>query len=130
MPALLPNFVRRRACHTSYIATTRTCVGHLIGNLLAAIRQILFFVLERGSTPFARQPVPQPLLHACDLRQHCFQRLQRRRRRVQIWPRVRLVFLRDPPRAHVKLPWLSLVSLRPSCLDGCHTSLETLVNIL
>ena len=43
-----------------------------------------------------------------DLRQHHFQRLQRRRRRVQLWPRVRLVFLRDPPRAHVGLPWLTL----------------------
>ena len=53
-----------------------------------------------------------------DLRQHIFQRLQRRRRRLQL-PCVRLVFLRDPPPAHVGLPWLSLVSLRPSCLDGC-----------
>ena len=54
-----------------------------------------------------------------DLRQHYFQRLQRRRRRVQLLPRVRLVFLLEPPRAHVGLPWLSLVNLRSSCLDGC-----------
>ena len=30
-----------------------------------------------------------------------------------------LEFLHDLPRAHVGLPWLSLVGLRPSCLDGC-----------
>ena len=54
-----------------------------------------------------------------DLRQHYFQRLQRRRRRVQLWPRVRLEFLRDPPRAFIGLPWLSFFGLRPSCLDGC-----------
>ena len=54
-----------------------------------------------------------------DLRQHNLQCLQWRRRGVQLWPRVRLVLLRDPPRAHVGLPWLSLVSLCPSCLDGC-----------
>ena len=53
-----------------------------------------------------------------DLRQHYFQRFQRRRRRVQLWPRVRLLVLRDPPRAHVGLLPLSFVSLRPSCLDG------------
>ena len=38
---------------------------------------------------------------------------------VQLWPRVRLVFLRDPPRAHIGLPWLSLVSVCPSFLDRC-----------
>ena len=54
-----------------------------------------------------------------DLRSHNFQRLQRRRRRVQLWSRMCLEFLRDPPRAHVGLPWLTLVGLRPSCLDGC-----------
>ena len=36
---------------------------------------------------------------------------------------VSLVFLRDPPRAHSRLPYLSLFGLRPSCLDGCPSSL-------
>ena len=63
MQALPPNFVRRRACRTSCIATARTCVHHLPGNLLTAIRRILFFVMERRSTPFARQPMPQLFLH-------------------------------------------------------------------
>ena len=30
---------------------------------ICAIRRILFFVMERRSTPFARRPVPQPFLH-------------------------------------------------------------------
>ena len=47
---------------TSCIATARTCVRHLPGNPLAADRRILFFVLERGSTPCARRPMPQPFL--------------------------------------------------------------------
>ena len=57
MQALPPSFVQRRACRTSCIATTRTCVHYLSGNLLAAVRRILFFVLERRNTPFAHQPI-------------------------------------------------------------------------
>ena len=33
-----------------------------------------------------------------------------------------LAFLHNPSRAHTKLPWLSLVGLRPPCLDGCLSS--------
>ena len=79
--------------------------------VLAAVRRTLFFVLQRRNTPFARRPVPQPssTFIRGDLRKHNLQRLQRRRRRV---------FLRDPPCAHVGLPWLFPVSLCPSCLDG------------
>ena len=117
MPAPPPNFVRRRACRTSCIATARTCVRHLPGNLLAAVRHIFFLVLERSSTQFTRRPVPQTFLYV--LPQHYLQRFQWRRRRVQLWCPV----LRDPPLTHVGLPWLSVVCLRPSCLDGCPYSL-------
>ena len=41
MQAIPPNLGRRRACRTSCIVTTRTCVRHLPGNLLAAIHRIL-----------------------------------------------------------------------------------------
>ena len=91
--------------------------------------------LERRSTPFASQPVPPLFLHVYrgDLRQYCIQRL-RRRRRVQLWPCVRLDFLRGPPRAHVGLPWLSLVSLRPVLMGAFSVSrrhsLGTLAYIL
>ena len=51
MEALPPNFVRRRACRASCIAVPRTCVRHLPCSLLASVRQIRFFVLERRSTP-------------------------------------------------------------------------------
>ena len=121
MPAVPPpNFVRRRACRISCIATARTCARRLAGNPRVAVRRILFFVLGRRSTFLARRTVHNlsSTLTRGDLRQHHFQRLQRRRRRVQLWPPFRLVFLRDPPRAHDGLPWLTLVSLRPSCLDG------------
>ena len=61
---LLPSyFVRRRVSRTSCTATARTCARRQPGDLLAAVRRILFFVLERRSTPFARRPVPQPFLH-------------------------------------------------------------------
>ena len=76
-------------------------------------------------------PLFPPRFSCSDLRQHYFQRLQRRRRRVQLWPRTRLVLLRDPSRAHVGLPWLSRVNLRPSCLDGClpHLSGDSRVHL-
>ena len=106
MQVLPLHFVRHRSCRTSCIATAHTCARHLPGGPLVALRRLLFFVLERRNTPFARRPVPQ--------------RLQRRRRRVQVSPRVRLAFLRDPTRAHVGLPWLPLVSLRPPGLEVVH----------
>ena len=55
MPVLPPNCVRVQ--YRLHCAPARTCVPRL-----AAVRRILFFVLERRSTPFARRPVPQPLL--------------------------------------------------------------------
>ena len=121
MQAFTLDVVRRRACPTSCIATARTCVHHLPGNLLAAIQRMLSFVMERRSTPFAPNQCHNfsSTFTRGNLRQHYFQRLQRRRRRVQLWSSVCLTFLRDPPRAHIGLAWLSLVSLRPSCLDGC-----------
>ena len=106
-------------CRTSSIATARTCVRHLPGNLLAASSTNT--LLRDGTWKYAlRQPVQRlsSTFTRSDLRQHNFQRFQRRRR-VQLWPGVCLVCLRDPTRAHVGLPWLPLVSLRPSCPDGC-----------
>ena len=50
----------------------------------------------------------------CDLRQHDFQRLQWRCRRIQLWSGVCLVLLRNPSRAHIRLSWLSFVGLRPT----------------
>ena len=46
MQILPPNFVRHRTCRTSCIATALTCVHGLPGNLLAATRRRLFFVME------------------------------------------------------------------------------------
>ena len=139
MPAPPSNFVRRRACRTGCLATGRTRVRHLAGNLLAAVRQILSscWSVEVRPSHVNQCRNLSSTLTCGDLRQHHFQRVQWRRRRVQLWPRVRLVFLRDPPRAHVGLPWLSLVSLRPSCLDGClhrltwaHFSRDTRVHLV
>ena len=59
MQALPPNFLRRRACRTGGIATVRTCVHPLSGNLLTAILRKLFFVKERRHKSFARQPMPR-----------------------------------------------------------------------
>ena len=111
-----------RAVQAVLQATARTCVRRL-----DKYSSSCWSVEVRSSH---RQPLG-------DLRQHYFQRLQRRRRRVQLWPRVCLVFLLDPPRAHVGLPFLTLVSFRPSCLAGflprltwARLSLGTLVYIL
>ena len=121
MPAPPPNFVRRRPCRTDSLAKARTCIRHLAGNLLAPVRQILY-----SSSCWSAEVRPSHVnqchnlsstLTRGDLRQHHFQRLQCKR--VQLWPRVRLAFLRDPPRAHTGLPLLSLVTLHPSRLDGC-----------
>ena len=82
---------------------------HLPGSLLATVRQLLFFVMERRSTLLARQPVPQPFLHADPWRW--------RRRRIQLWPRVRLVmiFLRH------ELFWICLVQVSTTHhLSSCH----------
>ena len=57
-----------RVPYRLYLQQPAHSVRHLPGNPRAAVRQVLFFVLERGSTPFARQPVPQPFLHACPWR--------------------------------------------------------------
>ena len=38
------------------------CARHLPGSPLVAVRQILFFLLERGSTPFAHRQVPHNFL--------------------------------------------------------------------
>ena len=69
-----------------------------------------------------------------NLRQHYFQRLQRLRRRVQLWPCVCLVFLRDPPRTLGFPDCPLLVSAHPVLMSAFsvsrrHTSLETLVHI-
>ena len=113
--ALPPNFVRRRVCRTSCTATARTCVRHPPGNLLAAVRRILFFVLERGSTPFGCRQQPQPFLH------------------IHPW-RSPTALLSEPPAAASTRTTLasrascipsrptsraSWASLRPPCLDGC-----------
>ena len=71
-----------------------------------------FFVRERRNTPFRNGTTFPPRSPVAPL-------AARRRRRVQLWLRVRFVFLRDSPRAHVRLPRLPNVSLRPSCLDRC-----------
>ena len=131
MQTLPPHFLQRRACPTSCIAAVRTCVHHLLDNLLTAIRRIRFFVMERRNTPSDVKQCHDfsSTFTSGDLRQHHFQRLQRRRRRVQLWPCTCLTFLRDPPRAHVGLPWLSLISLRPSCLDGRLLRLTSLLEL-
>ena len=90
------------------------------GNALAAVRQILSFVLERRSTPFARPPVPQPFLHVHSWRSptallsappaaaSTFSTLASRASRI-------------PSRPHLArtlgFPGCP-VRLRPSCLDG------------
>ena len=51
MQALPPNIVRRRACRTSFIAVARTCVHHLPGNLLAAVRLTLKSQCVTSSAP-------------------------------------------------------------------------------
>ena len=74
----------------------------------------LFFVLKRRNTPW---------------------RLQPRRRSVRLRTRVRLVLLRDPPRAHdgaslvvpLSVPTPVLMGALP--VSGRHTSLETVVDI-
>ena len=63
-----PNFVRRRACHTSCIAAARTCVHRLADSPRAVVQRILSFVLERRSTLSTRQTMPRPFLHVCPLR--------------------------------------------------------------
>ena len=121
MQALPPNFVRRRVCRTSCIPKARTCVRHLPGNHLATVRQILFFVLERKSTPLARRPVPQPFLHVHQWRSPTALLSAppaAASTRTTLALRESCIPSR-PPRAQVGLPWLPPVSLRPSCLDGC-----------
>ena len=87
------------------------------------------------------RPSPVNQCHTCsstftrgNLRQHYFQRLQRLRRRVQLWPCVCLVFLRDPPRTSGFPDCPLSVSAHPVLMSAFsvsrrHTSLETLVHI-
>ena len=119
MPAPPPNFVWRRVCRASCIATARTCVRHLPGNLLAAVRRILFFVLERRSTLSVHQQKPQPFLHAYPWRSPkallSAPPAVASRRRVLA---SRVSYTSSRPTSGW-VPWLSLVRLRPCCLDGC-----------
>ena len=117
--------MRRRACRTNCIATARTCVRHLPGNLLAAIQRILFFragaykYALRTSTSATTFPLHSPVAISDTLLsapQATVSTLATLALRVSL-------FHRDPPRAHVGLPWLSLVGLRPSCLVGRLSSL-------
>ena len=57
MPVPLPNFVRRHAQRTGCNAAVHQ----------AAIRQTLFFVLERDTSPSARRPMPTPSPHTRSL---------------------------------------------------------------
>ena len=113
MPAPPPSLVRRRACRTGSIATARTCVHHLPGSPRAAVQRTLFFVLERRSyalrtstsaTTF-RPRSPVAISASTNLRR------RQRRRRVQLWPRVFHIFLRDP--SHVAR-WAALAVPCPS----------------
>ena len=131
--ALPPSFVRRRACRASCSAAVRTCARHLPGGPLAVVRRILCFVLERRNTPFERRPVPQPFLHV-----HPWRSPTRfsappvaASTRTTLASRASCISSRQTC-AHVGLPWLPFVSLRPSYLDVLcrHTSLGTLVYIL
>ena len=90
MQALPPTFVRRRVCRTSCIATTRTCVRHLSGNLLAAVRRC--WSVEVRSSHVDQCHNLSSTFTRDDVRQHHCQRLQRLRRRVQLWPCVCFIF--------------------------------------
>ena len=122
MQALPPNFVQRSAYRTSCIATVRTSAHHQPGTYFGGystntlLRDGAKKKCHNFSSTFARG----------DLQQHWIQRLHRRRR-VQLWPCMCLIFLHDPPRAQAGLPCLSLVSLPKLCLDVC---LRPLVYIL
>ena len=122
-----------RARASSRHVARRTCVHLLAGSPQAEVRRIPFSVLERKSTLISHPPAPQPFLDACPWRSLT---TQLSAPRVAALARVTLASHASctPPRALVGLPWLPLISLRPSCLDGClsHVSkfLRTLVYIL
>ena len=121
---------RRHVCRTSCIATARTFVRHLLGNLLA-VRRILEDE-ERRSTPFAHRPLPQPFLQVHPWRSPT---ALLSAPPAAVSTRSTLVSrARDPPRAHVGLPWLSLVSAHPVLMGAFpssrrNVSLVTLVYI-
>ena len=101
-------------CCISWIAAARTCVRHLPGTLLAAVRRIFFFVLERRSTPFAHQPVPQTFPVAIS----DSTTFSASSGGVDA-NNSGLACVLNSFAINVGLPWLPLVSLSPSCLDGC-----------
>ena len=111
--------VRRHPCRTSCIATARTCAHHLL-----FWRQFNKYFSSRWSVEVRPSHVDK--CHNCssaftrgNTRQQDFQHLHRRRRSVQLGSCVGLIFLRDQPCAKIGFPWLSIVSLHPSRLDGC-----------
>ena len=120
MPVPLPNFVRRHVCRSSCIGAVHTCVRHQAGGPQAAIRQKPSFLLERKkyglrtSTSASAFPSRSPVaisdsttFSASDGGVDAYSS-----------GLACLVFFRNPSRAHVRLPWLSFVGLRPPCLDG------------
>ena len=97
MPVPPPKFVRRHACRTGCIAAAHTCVRHLAGNLLAAVRRTLF--LRARAQKYALRTSTDFL-------------------NVRLWRSqiAQLSALPTTVSTHTVLPWLSLVSLRPSGL--------------
>ena len=122
---------RRPVCRTSCTAAVDRCAHRPLGGPQAVVQRILSFVVERRSTLFAHRRVPRPFL--CGrLWQSPTARLSAPRTALCVGP----VLLRDPPRAHVRLPLLPFVSLCASCPDGsfpcfaqAHLSGDTLIHV-
>ena len=121
MQVLPHNFARRHACRISCIATVRTCVHQLPCSLPGAIQLILSFVMDRGNTSFARRQVAQLFLHVKPW-QPVTALLSAppaaASKRTTLVFRVSYIPSR-PTHTHTGLPWLSLVNVHPSCLNGC-----------
>ena len=83
----------------------------------AAVRRILFFALERGSTPFAHRRVPQPFLHVYPWRFSDSTTFSASSGGVDAC-NSGLACVLYSFATHLAR-WASLAAPRPSCLDGC-----------
>ena len=125
---LFPIFVRRHVCRTSlYCSEPHVCSSPRPVDPRAAIRQTPFFVLERRSTPSARRPMPRTF--PSTLRPLRSQTVRLSAPPMAALTRAILALhcvlysFATHLGAHVGLPCLPLVGLRPSCLNGCPSSL-------